>query len=107
MSWGAHNNAEAPDAQQLLSLEAEIGLGKLDRPTDPSGRWTIRLPVYIAWSDRYAKCFLPGRALPQMTSPRNPVHQRMFLQIMPMQDNVMLMPALLHVDWGYSSMEMT
>ncbi len=51
---GARSEAEAPDAQQLVSLEAEIGLGKLDRPTDPSERWTIRLPVQIALSDRYA-----------------------------------------------------
>ena len=54
----AGSNAGLPDAQQLVTLEAEVGLGKLDRPTDPSGRWTMRLPVNVAWSDRYVQQFL-------------------------------------------------
>ena len=48
----AQDEASASDMQQHVSLEAEVGLGKMDRPGDASGRWTIRLPVQIAWGDR-------------------------------------------------------
>ncbi|KAK9844333.1 hypothetical protein WJX74_000904 [Apatococcus lobatus] len=48
----AGDDAAASEAQQHVNLQAEIGLGKLDAPTDPSDRWTMRIPLQITRSDR-------------------------------------------------------
>lgn len=49
----ASNEASAAEGMQLVDLQAEIGLGKLEAPADPSDRWTMRIPVQVARIDRY------------------------------------------------------
>ena len=51
----ARSSPQVPGSADLLqhvSMEAEVGLGNAAAPTDPSGRWALRIPVQIAWSDR-------------------------------------------------------
>ena len=49
----ASDEASAVEAMQLVDLQAEIGLGKLEAPADPSDRWTMRIPVQVARIERY------------------------------------------------------
>ena len=49
----AGDDTSGAEATQHADLQAEIGLGKLHAPNDPSDRWTMRIAVQIARSDRY------------------------------------------------------